>query len=168
MVVPLPHTIHSLSKDKMQLKHQYPQTWERIRDKPTYWTLNNEQRNFVVSFRVRKYHIQRFIDFVTFPQQSFYFHRMWSKSHYLRRIYISVFLPRFANIFVQAGPKICQRLVISWKTTNSIGRQVFENLLSQRIAHPKLTKLSSGFVNHHWFKWYEWWTRTCVGASISW
>ena len=54
MVVPLPHTIHSLSKDKMQLKHQYPQTWERIRDKPTYWTLNNEQRNFVVSFRIRK------------------------------------------------------------------------------------------------------------------
>ena len=39
MVVPLPHTIHAFGKDKVGLKQQYPQTWERIRDKPTYWTL---------------------------------------------------------------------------------------------------------------------------------
>ena len=53
LVVPLPHTIHSYGKDKLLLKQHYPQTWERIRDKPTYWTLNNEQRNFVASFRMR-------------------------------------------------------------------------------------------------------------------
>lgn len=56
MVVPLPHTIYSFGKDKSALKQAYPHGWERIRDKPTYWTLNNENKNasnFVVSFRVK-------------------------------------------------------------------------------------------------------------------
>ena len=53
LVVPLPHTIHSYGKDKLLLKQHYPQAWDRIRDKPTYWTLNTDQRNFVTSFRMR-------------------------------------------------------------------------------------------------------------------
>ena len=64
LVVPLPHTIHSFGKDKNGLRYAYPQQWERIRDKPTYWTINNDdteetktskknQNNFIVSFRVK-------------------------------------------------------------------------------------------------------------------
>ena len=55
LVVPLPHTIHAFGKDKNGLRHAYPQQWERIRDKSTYWTINNEQasNNFIVSFRIK-------------------------------------------------------------------------------------------------------------------
>jgi len=61
LVVPLPHTIHAFGKDKNGLRHAYPQQWERIRDKPTYWTINGEKtaeisaksNNFVLSFRVK-------------------------------------------------------------------------------------------------------------------
>ena len=64
LVVPLPHTIHAFGKDKNGLRYAYPQQWERIRDKPTYWTINNDdtketetnkknQNNFIVSFRVK-------------------------------------------------------------------------------------------------------------------
>ena len=62
LVVPLPHTIHSFGKDKNGLRHAYPQQWERIRDKSTYWTINNEKtaeisnaksNNFILSFRVK-------------------------------------------------------------------------------------------------------------------
>lgn len=41
--------------DKLKQQH----CWERIRDKPTYWTINNEsntdkqQQHFVVSFRIK-------------------------------------------------------------------------------------------------------------------
>ena len=42
LVVPLPHTVHSFGKDRNSLRQAYPQQWERIRDKPTYWTINNE------------------------------------------------------------------------------------------------------------------------------
>ena len=42
LVVPLPHTIHAFGKDKNGLRYAYPQQWERIRDKPTYWTINND------------------------------------------------------------------------------------------------------------------------------
>ena len=54
-VIPLPHTIHAFGKDKGGLRQTYPQQWERIRDKPTYWTVNNEKSasNFVMSFRVK-------------------------------------------------------------------------------------------------------------------
>ena len=58
MVVPLPHTIQSFGKDKNALRHAYPQHWERIRDKPTYWTINNNDNNknnnsFILSFRIK-------------------------------------------------------------------------------------------------------------------
>ena len=55
-VVPLPHTIHAFGKDKIGLRQAYPQHWERIRDKPTFWTIDNKaagSSNFVVSFRVK-------------------------------------------------------------------------------------------------------------------
>lgn len=45
LVVPLPHTIHAFGKDKNALRQAYPQQWERIRDKPTYWTISNEQNS---------------------------------------------------------------------------------------------------------------------------
>ncbi len=73
MVVPLAHTVHSYGKDKVALKQAYPQTWERIKDKPTFWTVpslpttnsdekesknkdNKEKENasqFIMSFRIR-------------------------------------------------------------------------------------------------------------------
>lgn len=80
LVVPLPHVAHAYGKDKAALKQAFPQQWERVRDKPTYWTVpsppvvsnateeeasakdgkatNNSSSssylsNFVMSFRVR-------------------------------------------------------------------------------------------------------------------
>ena len=39
------------SLSKATLKQQFPGTWERLRERPTYWTNTEDNNNFVLTFR---------------------------------------------------------------------------------------------------------------------